>query len=306
MSPQSCRRGRGRILLGALVGAVAPFVGHAATLRPETLAAFDRYIALTEARIEKEVARRETFLWVDTLQEPQRQAARTALRRGALVIERLDTREDGQPIDVPDGLIHHWLGTVFIPGASIERAVALLQDYDRHAELYRPYVQRSRVLAREGDRFRVYLRFYTKKVITVVVDTEHDARFIWLDATRVYSRIRSTRVVEVERPGTPEERLKPEGQGGGYLWRINSYWRFLAADGGTYVQCESISLTRDIPFGLGWIVGPFVTSLPKESLSFTLETTRKWLSTPPAHSVLPGEAPAGRGVRSSPAGRSGD
>jgi hypothetical protein len=264
-------------LATAALLAGTPSPPSAATLKPQTLAAFERYIHLTEARIEREVARPATFLWIDTLPEPDRGRRYAALRRGELVIERLETREAGRPVEVPDALVHHWIGVVFVPEVGIDRAVALLQDYDRHAELYRPYVQRSRLIAREGDRFRVYLRFYTKKVVTAVVDTEHEARFVRLDADRVYSQIRSTRVVEIERPGTPEERAVPEGRGRGYLWRLNSYWRFLARDGGTYVQCESVSLTRDIPFGLGWLIGPFVTGIPKESLTFTLETTRTLL-----------------------------
>jgi len=46
-------------------------------------------------------------------------------------------------------------------------------------------------------------------------------------------------------------------------------------DGGVYVQSEVASLTRDIPTGLGWMIKPFVTGIPKETLKFTLEATRK-------------------------------
>ena len=56
----------------------------------------------------------------------------------------------------------------------------------------------------------------------------------------------------------------------GFLWRFNNYCSLEERDGGTYIQCESLSLTRDIPSGLGWLVKPFVTSIPKESLEFTL------------------------------------
>ena len=132
--------------------------------------------------------------------------------------------------------------------------------------------------AREGDRFRVYLRFFMKKVITVVVNSEHDARFSRAGSDRAESRIYSTRIAEVEDPGTAHEREKPVGRDGGYLWRLNTYWRFLERDGGTYVQCESITLTRGIPIGLGWLVRPFVTSIPRETLEFTLATTRKALA----------------------------
>jgi len=114
-------------------------------------------------------------------------------------------------------------------------------------------------------------------VITVVVNSDHVAYFTRHDAMRAQSRIYSTRIAEVEDPDTPQERERPVGHDGGYLWRLNSYWRFLQRDGGVYLQCESISLTRGIPLGLGWIVRPFVTSIPRESLEFTLETTRKTL-----------------------------
>jgi hypothetical protein len=238
----------------------------AAELKPQTVAAFDRYVRLTEARMDGE------------LRDARRRALDARLRRGELIIEKLNTLDGGKRIDVPDGMIHHWVGTVFIPDASVDRAVALLQDYDRHAEIYRPAVVRSKTLERRGDHFRVYLRFFLKKVIAVTMDTEHEADFVRLDERRTSSRIRSTRNVEVDDAGTPRERQKPAGRDSGFLWRLNTYWRFLQADGGTYVECESITLSRDIPFGLGWLIGPFVTSVPKDSLTFTLEATRKALS----------------------------
>jgi hypothetical protein len=163
----------------------------------------------------------------------------------------------------------------------VDQALTLLQDYDRHAEIYRPAIARSQLLSRDGDVFRVYLRFYMKKVITVVVNTENEARFTRPGPDRAQSRIYSLRVAEVADPGTPQEREHPIGNDGGYLWRLYTYWRFLERDGGTYVQCEAISLTRGIPPVLGWIIRPFVTSIPRESLTFTLETTRKTLTAAP-------------------------
>jgi hypothetical protein len=186
-------------------------------------------------------------------------------------------RPDGRELDVPDGMIHHWLGTVFVPNATAAEAVQLLQDYDRHADIYAPAVARSHLLSHQGDEFRFSLRFVTTKVITVVIDGEHHARFAWLGPTRARSWIRSTRLAEVADAGTTREHAEPLGQGGGYLWRLNSYWRFDERDGGVYVECESVSLTRGIPYGLGWAVGPFVTSLPRESLELTLTKTREVL-----------------------------
>jgi hypothetical protein len=243
----------------------------AAALRQDTVKAFETYAATAEARPAA------PFLWLDTRPAAERQRLLADLRNGQLVVERLRVRPGGREIDAPDGMIHHWIGTVFIPNATVAEAVQLLQDYDRHASVYAPTVARSRLLSHQGAEFKFSLRFVMTKVITVVVDGEHHARFASLGPDRARSWIRSTRLTEVTDAGTSRERLEPVGQGGGYLWRLNSYWRFEERDGGVYLECESISLTRDIPFGLGWIVGPFVTSLPRETLEFTLQTTRKKL-----------------------------
>ena len=244
----------------------------AAELQPKTVTAFDRYVQAAER-----TAADGPFLWIDSRPEAERRTRLEAVRQGSLVIERLSARESGKEIDIPNGLVHHWLGAVFVPGGTVDRALALLQDYDSHATVYRPNVARSRLLSSDGDVFRVYLRFHMKKVITVVVNSEHEARFSRPAADRAQSRIYSLRIAEVDDPDTPQEREMPVGNDGGYLWRLYTYWRFLARDGGVYVQCEAISLTRAIPFGLGWAVGPFVTGIPRESLAFTLETTRTTL-----------------------------
>lgn len=250
----------------------------AATLKRATIEAFERYAAETERLAAPSLADPARFLWVDSANRP---GAADSLRKGGLVIERLETRIDRRPVDVPDGLIHHWIGTVFVKGATVDQAVALLQDYNHHAEIYKPSVARSALLDRKGDTFHVFLRFYTKKIITVVINSEHEATFTRPDRFRAYSRIVSTRTAEVENPGTKEEKEKPAGTGEGFMWRLNSNWRFLERDGGTYIQCESMTLTRDLPFLYGWIIKPFITDIPRESLTFTLEATRAALAARP-------------------------
>ena len=267
---------RRRLLAGAAAAALVSIATPAtpAELQPRTIAAFGHYVQLSEATMNAGAP----FLWIDRLPAPQQASRRNELRQGSLLIERVTTTDGGKEISIPDGLVHHWIGLVFVPGATVDSAVALLQDYDRHAEIYKPAVARSKLLARDGDTFRVYLRFFQKKVITVVVNSEHEARFTREGRDRARSRIYSTRIAEVENPDTPGEREKPVGQDGGYLWRLYTYWRFLERDGGTYVQCESITLTRGIPVGFGWLIRPFVTSIPRESLEFTLTTTRRTLA----------------------------
>ena len=256
-----------------LFGLFSPATGHAADLQPQTAAAFDRYLHAIEAQM----TARSEFLRIDTGSDRARRAAHDALARGELIIEVIGPSETGISRDVPDGLLHHWVGTVFVPGTTLDAALTLLQDYDQHARIYAPAVSGSRLLAHDGDRFRMHLRFTMTRIITVVVDTDNQAVFTRDARDRVHSRIRSTRIAQVENAGRPGEHERPVGHDDGYLWRLNTYWRLLERDGGVYIECESISLTRDIPFGFGWIVGPFVTSLPKDSLEFTLERTRQVL-----------------------------
>lgn len=244
-----------------------------AELQNRTIQAFDRYVRLTEARLNGTAP----FLWIDGLPEARRREALQTVQRKELSIERLATKENGREIDVPDGLIHHWVGTAFVPGVTINDALAVLQDYNEHHRIYAPTVAASKLKSRDGDRFTFFLRFVMKKVITVTVNSDHEAVFRRPATDRAEGWIHSTRIAEVENAGTPSEREKPIGDDGGYLWRLNTYWRLLARDGGLYIHCESVSLSRGIPFGFGWVVGPFVTSIPRESLTFTLETTRKRL-----------------------------
>lgn len=261
------------VTLAAVVVGTRPIA--AVTLAPRTIEAYERYVAETHRQSDPSLTDPARFLWVDA---EGREKDLGALRTGELVISRLETKIAGKKIDVPDGLIHHWVGLVFVPAATVDQAVRLLQDYDTHGEVYKPNVARSKLIDRDGDVFRMYLRFYTKKVLTVVVNSEHEARFTRPAPDRAHSRIVSTRIAEVDNPDTPEEQEKPVGRDGGYLWRLNSYWRFLERDGGTYVQCESITLTRTAPFGLGLIIRPFITGIPKETLTFTLERTRAALA----------------------------
>jgi hypothetical protein len=262
-------------ILAAVCALATP--ARAEDLQPKTVEAFDHYVQVSEAQIDAGLARREAFLWVENLPLDRRAEAEAQLRAGQVVIERLDTLHPSNPrspIPVPDGMIHHWIGTVFIPGATLAQTLALEEDYDHQQEYFRPDVMRSKILRHDGNDFTIELRLYKKKVISTVLDTEHEVHYTPVDATHAWSRSRTTRIQEVDNAGEKDERLEPAGHDRGFLWRMNTYWRFEEKDGGTYVECQSISLTRDIPTGLAWLIGPYVTSVPRESLTFTLATTR--------------------------------
>ena len=256
------------LILGVTQPAPATDLGQNAS------AAFDRYAHLTKAAFDTETKDLSHFLWVDRLPEDRRKETYTQLHAAQVVIDQLQTEDAGKAIAVPGGMIHHWIGTIFIPGVSLAQVLSFEEDYNDEPKYFSPNVVSSRVLSHNGPDFTVEIRFHEKQAITVVLDTVHQVHYTQLDATHAVSRSWTTRVQQVDNPGTPKESLEPEGHDGGFLWRLNTYWRFEEKDGGTYVESQSLSLTREIPTGLGWMIGPFVTSIPRESLNFTLGATR--------------------------------
>jgi hypothetical protein len=245
-------------------------------LKTETQQAFERYVKLVELRNEAELKRGTRLLWIDGLPEEQRAEAYAALKRGEVRMQKLEILDNDKPIACPGGMIHHWIGVAFIPGAKVEDVLGVLEDYDRHSVYYGPDVERSKIESREGDHFRVFLRFRRHKMmITVVLNTEHEVHYFHDGPGKAHSRSSAVRIAEVENAGKSDEREKTPGDDGGFMWRMETWWRMEERDGGVYVQSEVASLTRDIPTGLGWMIKPFVTDIPKESLTFTMESTRK-------------------------------
>jgi len=234
-------------------------------LKPETLQAFEAYIREAEAAMEQTLPG-EAFFWWD--RDPKR--ARQ-VREGKIVAEFW--RGKG-PVKVPSGLIHDWIGAVFLPGATVAAILARIQDYDNYSKMYRPEVMDSRLIARGGDDFQIYLRVLKKKIITVVLDTDHYVHYFQIDGVRWGCRSYTTRTAEVDDAGKPKEKIYAPDTGYGFLWRIYSYWRFEERDGGAYAECRAISLTRDIPAVFKWIIEPMVRSLPKDTLIHTLKATR--------------------------------
>ncbi len=238
-------------------------------LNPQTLEAFEAYVLEAERGMEQSL-QETVFLW------SQQQAERAQkVDEGQIVAQFWS---GGGPAKVPSGLIHDWIGAAFIPDSTIPAIFAVIQNYDNHKNIYRPEVIDSKLLRREGDDFQIYLRLLKKKVITVVLDTEHNVQYRLINNTRWVCRSDTTRISEVENAGSPREQILQPDTGYGYLWRLYSYWRFEERDAGVAVECRAISLTRDVPFGLGWAIEPIIQKLPRESLVNTLECTRQALA----------------------------
>jgi hypothetical protein len=124
------------------------------------------------------------------------------------------------------------------------------------------------VISNSGNQWRVGLKIKKTKVITVMLNGEFDVEYRELGPGRWTMTSRSTRMAEVD-----DGRELPLGSGHGFLWRLNAYWLIEQRPEGVYLECRTLSLSRDVPFLLGPIVRPFVSGVPKESLQQTMDAT---------------------------------
>ena len=262
------------LLAAALLCGVASAPACAAELKPKTVAAFDKYVAATQERFAGELKPGGPFLYIDALPAEERDADYARLKNGEILVDKRTTKAPGVDKDVPDGMVHHWVALVFVPGVKLSHVLAVVKDYDHRAELYRPEVIASRLVSHQGDDYKIFLRLYQKKFTTVVFNSDYDVHWGEVGPTEYYSNSISTRIAQVKDSDHPDGPEYPPGLGSGYLWRLNTYWRFAEKDGGVYIQCEALSLTRDIPTGLGWLLKPLVTKIPRDSLNRALGRTR--------------------------------
>jgi hypothetical protein len=259
-----------RIVLTVLLACVATTAtGQAIELMPATLAGFSRYVTLTEARIEGEL-RSDSFLWIDTLPAARRHEVTGRLRRGEPIIEGRETLDAGGPIVIPGALIQHWFGIIFIPGVSLRQTLATVQDYRRYPRILKD-VSRADVVEQLDDEFRVVMRV-ARKPLAFAFELETDTHYQSMDAAHVYSRSYATRIVDLKDYDRPQEQQRPSA----FLWRLNRYARFEERDGGTYMQLESIALSRGVPPTLVWVL-PVVRQLVKAELADVLKGFRSAL-----------------------------
>jgi hypothetical protein len=262
------------VLLAICLSLVTPLVATAAILQMKTVQAWNVYIQLTEKRIASELGGGSEFLVMDFMKPANKAKILGELKSGKVYAERMKTLDAaGKEIDANDGLIHHWYGAVFISGIKVEPLLQWIQDYDEQHKHFKE-VEQSKLVSHDGDTFRIYLRLTRTKVVTVHYNTDHTVVYRDHGPGRASSRSISTKIAEIDDPGTPQEKEYPVGADSGYLWRLNSYWRFREQDGGVVVECESVSLSRGIPFGFGWLIGDYVEAIPRESLESTMTSLR--------------------------------
>jgi hypothetical protein len=261
-----------RVLLLALAGTLPATRAAAAAPEARTLAAWKAYVEATEARMRAELVSSSGYLASDFTGD--REELRRLVTSGSVVVRQVTTpgREAGD-LEIPGGTVQHWRGTVFLPGVTL----APLVDALRHPPERGPFqedVLAMRVERRSPGAMDLFIRMSRTAIVRVTYDTEHHVEFTSRDARRLSTRSISTRITEIDHAGTARERpLSPEDEHG-FLWRMNSYWRYEQVDGGVIAEMESLTLSRNIPFALRFLVDPLVDRVAHESVERTLKSFR--------------------------------
>ncbi len=234
-------------------------------LAPQTVAKFDSYARKVEAALEERWAGKKNFLSIeDSAQTKQ------SVLSGELYIKQVN----GHPMEIPDGLIHDWAGAIYMPNTSIQKVVGVLEDFDRHKDIY-PSVSKSRTLRRDALTVTGYWRLQQKGMVPVTLDVEQEAHYSEVSPGKWKGENYARNITEIGTGLFDHGRKYPLGEGHGYLWRLYGYWSLEAYKGGVLAECRTLSLSRDVPEGLAWAVMPYVQKMPEESLSSTLTETRK-------------------------------
>ena len=272
VSPSRCAI----LLIGAL--ATIPSISEAQEPPPQARRGWDAYVEENDRQVAADEAASTSFLAQDIYDIEDARRCRSEVRAGDVCIVKVVlTREGRFPLEVDDALVHHWMGSILVPGATIDETLDFIKAYGNYPQ-YFDEVTEARVLEESGDTLRTFMRVTRTKVITVHFDTEHEITFTRHGPRQASSRSVATRIRELENAGSSDEREKEFGEDQAFLWRLNANWKYEEVDDGVNLEAEVISLSRRIPWGLGWMVGPFVDSVPCESLEKTLRTLRDALS----------------------------
>ena len=260
--------------LGILCFGLLAAFAAAAELKQETIQAFDQYVKVTEEEKAAKMRKAGAFLWIDVQEDALRQQLRERLARGEIVTKRLETRDDNRPIRIPHGLVHHWVGTIFIPGATLPQTMTLMENYPGYPQLFSFGVQRSKVLSQEKNHSQVQLRMFREARSPVFYNVDLDERYFRVDADHAYLRSRSTRIAELADVGKPTEHELPVGDDRGLLWRLNLDWSCQEENGGVFLQIELIALSRGVPAIIAWLANPYIQGIPQEYLEKVLQAMR--------------------------------
>jgi hypothetical protein len=257
-------------MTAALIAAIValPRAGGLPGLPADLETGWQAYVTATEAH-RGETGTPSRFLVLDLLGDRDG-GERQAVLGGDVVVRPVDAPPMGREPSLPGASVHHWRGAVFLPGTTVDRLVRSLEQRPPAQE----DVLRARILSRSPDGMHVYLRLRRQQILTVVYDTEHIVRFARHGAGLASSTSRAVRITEVRNAGAPDERALADDEDRDFLWRLNAYWRYQDVPGGVIAECESISLSRDVPFALRLVARPLVTRTAESSMRAALLALR--------------------------------
>ena len=260
------------MLLAALLP--GPTAARAAELQPETVKAWLACVEATEQRVASELSSSRGFLAMDFQDKSEALRERRTVLSGQILIARIANKDkSGRLIDVPDGEVHHWRGAVYIPGVTLEDVLDPLENPSPENARQEDVLD-YRVLDKEPGRHRLYLKLQRSRIVTVRYNTEHLVQYRRHAQDRASSRSVATKIAELESLRDDREQEKPQGRDRGFLWRMNSYWRYEQVNGGVLVECESMTLSRSVPLILQYIARPLINGVARESMQRTLQSLR--------------------------------
>ena len=239
----------------------------AGDLKPQTVTAWDQYIASVRAQMEARLHAPACFLWADEQSDRMKH-----LKAGEVLVA---SAEEQNPRRIPGGLIHHWIGAAFIPGVTLKEVFKTVQDYDRYKEYY-PNILASRLVTRnaETDQF-ASLERHQAMFSRIGLDADFKAVYTLVSPTRGYSFSEATRLQQIENLGNAGQHELADGSGKAYLWRLDSMSRYEERDGGVYLELEAFALSREIPAAFHWLVVPFIRDAAAGALNAMMQQTRQ-------------------------------
>jgi hypothetical protein len=174
-------------------------------------------------------------------------------------------------LDIPDGLIHHWVDTAFVKGATLQQVAGVARDYPGYSKAYKEVVS-AKVLSQQGDTYRVLIRIREGDAgITAVLDVRSTVEYRTVSGGNISAVSKSEEIRQVENSGRPNESLLPAGHDSGYLWRAHTFTYFAAERDGVFVVMETLGLSRRFPPFTAWIIEPIARRLGRKSVEGSLD-----------------------------------
>jgi hypothetical protein len=239
-----------------------------ASVSAGTLDAWDEAVHHAKAELARQASNPDRFLRID-----KQQLNRSKTPEPGVTLSIYSPHGGG--LAVPSGLIHHWIGTVFIPNVRLLDAVAVLQDYDSYSEIYQPGVVESKLLNRTGQEFKYRLKFVQKGFgVEAGLLGEFRSMYFLLNSRTGYSLTEATDLVELQDVAGAVEQPLPMSKAHGYIEKVFTIVRYRESETGVYVEVDTLTLSRGVPATVRWLIAPIIQRFSRRTMAATLESLR--------------------------------